>query len=749
MRPVFFYGVLGQLALTFFLLHSHAQPQPLVPTRGDGLAETLEKLEPKLQAEVAELKTKAEGGDSLAQFQLSRRLIYAEGTQADLKAAFDWADKSAAAGNAFGQFHIAFLFRHGTGVEPDEKKSNEWFAKAAKSLPALVEQGDPMAMRFLATLHYRGWGGLEQDRRESLKLQRQAAEAGDLLGELEVADQLWDGKGTHRQRSKAKKMYQAILPRLMDRGEAGDRQAQYIVGNILAGDRLGQPRDFVESIKWHQPGADAGYASAMFIIGARHQKGHGTPLNDPLAMDWYRKAAAQGQPGAINNVGWMHGRGRAGDPNGVDRAKAAEFYRKAAERGNPVSQNNIGMALYNEADENAPPLDPKKVEAFNWHKRSAENDNGRGQYYLALRHDTGQGTAPDLEKAVYWYQRAADNDIVDAQVKLVDMYFEGRGVKRDLKQALHWMARVTEYDRDPVNPFLAYDQQAAKAIVPRYVQLKQYLDEGWPVAPRNAAELAVGVESGEPEAMHEFGALHVLGFGGSNVNARAARQWAEKAAEKGHAPAQYYLGICLEEGRMGPRDLKAAKAMYQKAADQDHPAAMNNLAVILEEEEDADGAVALLTRAGKLGNADALYNLGRLLETAKTPQLENAFVLYEKAAAMGHGAAQNNLGRLYLAGDGVEANAEEAARWFESAANQNDPDGLFNYGSMMLSGKAGVTGTHAQVFDLWGRAVKLNHAAASKYLVPLSNIMSGQEQAEGRKRIATATPQFFVVREGD
>ena len=749
MRPVFFYGVLGQLALTFFLLQTHAQPEKLVPTRGDGLGEKLEQLEPQLKAKVAELTTQAEADNALAQFELSRRYIYAQGTAPDLKAAFGWAEKSANAGNAFGQFHIAFLFRHGTGVEPDEKKSNEWFAKAAQTLPKLVEAGDAQAMRFLATLHYRGWGGLEQDRRAALKLNQQAAEAGDLLGELEVADQLWDGKGTHRQRSKAKKMYQAILPRLMDMGESGDRQAQYIVGNILAGDRLGQPRDFEESIKWHQPGADAGYASAMFIIGARHQKGHGTPRNDPLAMDWYRKAAEQGQPGAINNVGWMHGRGRAGDPNGVDRAKAAEFYRKAAERGNPVSQNNIGMALYNEADENAPPMDPKKVEAYDWHKRSAENDHGRGQYYLALRFDTGQGTQPDLEKAVYWYKRAADNDIVDAQVKLVDMHFEGRGVPRNLAEALHWMARVTEYDRDPINPFLAYDQQAAKSIVARYGKLRQYLNEGWPAAPRNATELEALVEGEDPVAMYEFGALHALGIGGVSVNIAAAKQWAEKAAAKGHAPAQYFLGICLEEGRLGPRDLKAAKVQYRKAADQGHPAAMNNLAVILEDEEDANGAVSLFTQASKLGNADALYNLGRLLETATEPQLEDAFVLYEKAAAMGHGPAQNNLGRMYLSGEGVEPDAEEAARWFEHAANQNDPNGLYNFGKMKLAKEGGQQGTYAEVFGLWGRAVQQGHAAASKHLITLSNHMANAEQTEGRRLVTTVLPQYFVVREGD
>ena len=249
----------GTLLLILLLLKVSAQEQQKVElTRGDGLAAKLKEAEPRLQKEFAEFKVQAEAGKAAAQYRLSWLLEYGTGTPVDLKAAFQAAQQSAAAGYGLGQTHLGEMYRFGTGTEPDEEKSNAAFTQAAKSLPALVAEGNTEAMRALSMLHYRGWGGLKQDHAKALALNQQAAEAGDAIGSVEEADQLWDGKGTHRQRSKATRLYRAALPKLMTQAEQGDRRAQLIVGNLLATERLIGKRDFVESIKWHQPGADAG-----------------------------------------------------------------------------------------------------------------------------------------------------------------------------------------------------------------------------------------------------------------------------------------------------------------------------------------------------------------------------------------------------------------------------------------------------------------------------------------------------------
>ena len=750
MRAAFLFGVVSQIGLALFLFTSHAQQADNKPTRGDGLVAKLKEIEPKLKGTFAGLREKAEGGDAAAQDRICRLLIYGQGAKVDLESAFEWVGKSANAGYGLGQFHLGLMCRHGTGAEPDEKKSNDWFAKAAKGLLALVEQKNLPAMRALAILHYRGWGGLEQDRVAALKLYQQAADAGDALALVEVADQLWDGKGTRRQRIKAKALYREALPMLMGLGEAGDRQAQFIAGNLLAGIRMGD-RDFEESIKWQHPGADAGYPPAQFLIGARHQKGHGVPKNDAIAMDWYNQAAAQGHPGAINNVGWMHGNGRAG---GVpDGAKAAAMYLRAAERGNSVSQNNIAMRLFGGAD-----IAMDKEKAFIWHKRSAENDYGRGQYYLATRYDTGEGTDPDLEKAVYWYKRAAENDEINSQAKLAQMYRDGRGVKRDLRESLNWLARITEFDRDIVNPFVASEQIKARTAAQSYVKLKKYISEGWPISPRDLNEAQAEAEKGDANAQYELAALNAGGVGGAAQSAKTAHQWAAKAAAQGHAGAQYYLGICHEEGRSVSRNSVKAREWYQKAAAQDHAGAQNNLAAMLEEADAMEEAGPLYMKAAKGGSANGCYNLARLIETGSgglgEADSKAAFEEFAKAARMGYGPAQNNLGLMYQAGAGVKANLEESVRWYQHAANQGNLHAQFNLGLMTLKGEGGLKADKIKAFVLWGRAAMKAHPQATENLAALANELTEDEKNQGRAEVREWTqnqkvPQYFVIREGD
>ncbi|MDD5376052.1 tetratricopeptide repeat protein, partial [Acidithiobacillus sp.] len=57
----------------------------------------------------------------------------------------------------------------------------------------------------------------------------------------------------------------------------------------------------------------------------------------------YRKAAAQGDAGAENNLGVAYNYG-----NGVDKnfSRAVYWYRKAADQGNPSAQTNLGVAYY-------------------------------------------------------------------------------------------------------------------------------------------------------------------------------------------------------------------------------------------------------------------------------------------------------------------------------------------------------------------------------------------------------------------
>jgi hypothetical protein len=58
--------------------------------------------------------------------------------------------------------------------------------------------------------------------------------------------------------------------------------------------------------------------------------------------------------------------------------------------------------------------------------------------------------------------------------------------------------------------------------------------------------------------------------------------------------------------------------------------------------------------------------------------MNQAVELFKKAAEQGHVDAQNNLGAMYFTGEGVNRDEKEAIKWFEKAASQGNSDAQAN-----------------------------------------------------------------------
>jgi hypothetical protein len=99
-------------------------------------------------------------------------------------------------------------------------------------------------------------------------------------------------------------------------------------------------------------------------------QGRGVTKDDKLAVQWYRKAAEQGNALGQNNLGvrlW-HGQGIA-----QDYREALAWYRKAAQQGNANSQNGLGV-MY-ESGEVVP---QSKVIAYALYNLAYANDPSDG-----------------------------------------------------------------------------------------------------------------------------------------------------------------------------------------------------------------------------------------------------------------------------------------------------------------------------------------------------------------------------------
>jgi uncharacterized protein len=101
-----------------------------------------------------------------------------------------------------------------------------------------------------------------------------------------------------------------------------------------------QQGDYVKAVGIWRPLANAGEADAQFNLGQAYKLGRGVPVDLPIALEWYRKASAQGHVRAENNYGLLLFQQNRRD-------EAMPYIHKASERGEPRAMYLLGTALYN------------------------------------------------------------------------------------------------------------------------------------------------------------------------------------------------------------------------------------------------------------------------------------------------------------------------------------------------------------------------------------------------------------------
>jgi TPR repeat protein len=119
--------------------------------------------------------------------------------------------------------------------------------------------------------------------------------------------------------------------------------------------------------------------------------------------------------------------------SGTDTAQAVEWFRKAAAQGYAPAEFQMGQ-LYDfglvVAQDDAA--------ALAWYRKSAEHGSAPGQRVLGNFYRKGRGVPADAAEALRWYRRGAEGDDIQAQYRLAEMYFHGTDVPRDYASAYIW-----------------------------------------------------------------------------------------------------------------------------------------------------------------------------------------------------------------------------------------------------------------------------------------------------------------------
>lgn len=130
--------------------------------------------------------------------------------------------------------------------------------------------------------------------------------------------------------------------------------------------------------------------------------------------------------------------------------------------------------------------------------------------------------------------------------------------------------------------------------------------------------------AGNAEAQNSLGTLFYSGHAISrdasgkilDYDLESAAAWFYRAAEQGHAAAQFNLGLMYVEGQSVPKDSAKAVELFTKSAEQGNVDAQNNLGVMYFVGEgvsrDVDKAKQWFEKAAAQGNAEAKGNLEAL-----------------------------------------------------------------------------------------------------------------------------------------
>ena len=84
---------------------------------------------------------------------------------------------------------------------------------------------------------------------------------------------------------------------------------------------------------------------------------------------------------------------------------------------------------------------------------------------------------------------------------------------------------------------------------------------------------------------------------------------------------------------------------------------------------------------------------------------------YKVGAEAGDALSQHQVGFMYSEGHGVAVDYQQARRWLEKAAAQDQPSAVSQLALLYFEGK-GVTPSWRRARELWERAIGLGHSKA-------------------------------------
>lgn len=269
--------------------------------------------------------------------------------------------------------------------------------------------------------------------------------------------------------------------------------------------------------------------------------------------------------------------------------------------------------------------------------------------------------------------------------------------KKETDAALAELARLKKHLAETQTDTLRQTLQAEYKEQVNLLVLSELFDKGLNFYTEGNFRTALPLLKKAAEQGHAV-AQFTLGLMYDNANgvARDLEQsvyWFQQAAERGVVPAQYSLGLKYVKGDGVAHDAKQAVYWFQQAAERGFALAQYSLGVRYFKGDgvvrDAKQAVYWYRQAAAQGVEDAQFGLGLMYANGDgvVRDSKQAVYWFQKAAAQGFAPAQFNLGVIYANGYGVARDLKQAVYWYQQAATQGFADAQLNLGLVYAQGE--------------------------------------------------------------
>lgn len=312
-------------------------------------------------------------------------------------------------------------------------------------------------------------------------------------------------------------------------------------------------------------------------------------------------------------------------------------------------------------------------EALSWILLAAGGGHAGAMYRLGMMYEEGETLPRNMAESVKWIRAAREAGSGEAANRL----------------ALHYAGGLTDDEGGemiPVDMEMAYtlfhEADAKGAANINTLDWLAYLHYEEDDFEASVAYARRGMEMGSAYCINLLGNRYRKGEGVPRDIAEAVRLY-KLAAEQGNGASAYRLAEIYRTGKVGDRNMAEAIAWYRRGAELDHDKSKIELGLlyaagVMDDEgqellavDHAEAFRLLVAGMGDdLNDREALewlgyYTAGNQGVTATDYPLAMSF--YRRAADLSSAYAMYQLGVMYQQGQGVEADAEEAVRWYALA----------------------------------------------------------------------------------